>query len=128
MKSTAPFRKYPDCMETYMKRTTGLPPLFLASSVSERTPVANSEERSPSILATLEQCRASLVKSGDIETAHFVSVAILQYRMKRNGISDLELKELCDAIMADQEAAAAARDPSSPRQRRRRPPLLRVVK
>ena len=90
--------------------------------------MANSEERSPSILALLEQCRASLVKSGDIETAHFVSVAILQYRMKRNGISDPELKELCDAIMADQEAAAAARDPSSPRQRRRRPPLLRVVK
>jgi hypothetical protein len=84
--------------------------------------VANSDERSQPVLATLEQCRASLVKSGDLETAHFVSVAILQYRMKRNGISDLELKELCDAIMADQEAAR------SPRQRRRRPPLLRVVK
>jgi hypothetical protein len=90
--------------------------------------VANSDERPQPVLATLEQCRASLVKSGDLETAHFVSVAILQYRMKRNGISDLELKELCDAIMADQEAAAAERDPRLPRQRRRRPPLLRVVK
>ena len=109
-----------------MKRTTGLPPLYLASSVSERTPVANSEERPPSILEALEQCRAALVKGGDTETAHFVSVAILQYRMKRNGISDLELKELCDAIVADREEAA--RDPRSPRQRRRRPPLLRVVK
>ena len=109
-----------------MKRTTGLPPLYLASSVSERTPVANSEEQPPSILAALEQCRTALVKGGDTETAHFVSVAILQYRMKRNGISDLELKELCDTIVADREEAA--RDPGSPRQRRRRPPLLRVVK
>ena len=90
--------------------------------------MANSEERSQSILATLEHCRATLARSGDHESAHYVSVAILQHRMKLNGISDLELKELCDAIMADQEAAAAARDPSSPRQRRRRPPLLRVVK
>jgi hypothetical protein len=48
--------------------------------------------------------------------------------MKLKGVSDLELRELCDAIIADQEAAAAARNPGSPRQRRRRPPLLRVVK
>lgn len=88
--------------------------------------MANSEDQPPSILAALEQCRTALVKGGDTETAHFVSVAILQYRMKRNGISDLELKELCDTIVADREEAA--RDPGSPRQRRRRPPLLRVVK
>jgi hypothetical protein len=57
-----------------------------------------------------------------------VSVAILQHRMKLKGVSDLELRELCDVLVADQEAAAAARDPRSPRQRRRHPPLLRVVK
>jgi len=88
--------------------------------------VANSEERSQSILTTLEHCRASLARSGDHETAHFVSVAILQHRMKLKGVSDLELRELCDAIMADQEAAEAARSQRS--YRRRRPPLLRVVK
>jgi len=90
--------------------------------------VANSQERSQSILATLEHCRATLARSGHHETAHCVSVAILQHRMKLKGVSDLELRELCDAIIADQEAAAAARNPGSPRQRRRRPPLLRVVK
>jgi hypothetical protein len=90
--------------------------------------VANSEERSQSILATLEHCRATLARSGDHDTAHYVSVAILQHRMKLKGVSDLELRELCDVLVADQEAAAAARDPRSPRQRRRRPPLLRVVK
>jgi len=46
--------------------------------------------------------------------------------MKLKGVSDLELRELCDAIMADQEAAEAARSRRS--YRRRRPPLLRVVK
>jgi len=94
----------------------------------EKTPVANSEERTQSILATLEQCRLALIRSGDHETAHLVSVAILQHRMNRNGVSDLELKELCDAMMADREAAEAARNPAAPRHRRRRPPLLRVVK
>ena len=88
--------------------------------------MANSEERSQSILATLEHCRATLAGSGDHETAHFVSVAILQHRMKLKGISDLELRELCDAIVADQEAAEAARSRRS--YRRRHPPLLRVVK
>jgi hypothetical protein len=48
--------------------------------------------------------------------------------MKLKGISDLELKELCDAMLADQEAAKAARDPRLPRVHRSRPPLLRVVK
>ena len=90
--------------------------------------MANSEELSQSILATLEHCRAILARSGDHESAHYVSVAILQHRMKLKGVSDLELRELCDALAADQEAAAAARDPRLPRQRRRRPPLLRVAK
>ena len=90
--------------------------------------MANSEERPQSILATLEQCRSALTRSGDYETAHVVSVAILQHRMKRDGVSDLELRELCEAIVADREAAEAARNPGGPRHRRRRPPLLRVVK
>jgi hypothetical protein len=90
--------------------------------------VANSEEQSQSILAALEQCRLALTRSGDRETAHLVSVAILQHRMKRSGVSELELIELCEALMADREAAEAARNPAAPRQRRRRPPLLRIVK
>lgn len=90
--------------------------------------MANSEQRSQTILATLERCRAALVRSGDHETAHLVSVAILQHRMRLKGVSDMELRELCDVIVADQEAAAAARDPKAQRTQRRRPPLLRVVK
>ena len=88
----------------------------------------NSEERSQSILATLEQCRAALARNGDHATAHVISVAILQHRMNRYGISDLELKELCEAMVADREAAEAATLPDAQRHRRRRPPLLRLVK
>ena len=90
--------------------------------------MANSEERSQSILATLEQCRSALTASGDHQTAHVLSVAILQHRMTRYGVSDHELKELCDAMVADREAAEAARHPDAQRYRRRRPPLLRLVK
>ena len=90
--------------------------------------MANSEERSQSILATLEQCRSALTASGDHQTAHVLSVAILQHRMTRYGVTDLELKELCDAMVADREAAEAARHPDAQRYRRRRPPLLRLVK
>src|SRR5882724_8399409 len=88
--STAPFRKYPEFMETYMKRTIGLPRLYLASSVTEKTLVANSEEPLQSILATLEQCRAVLAHGGNRDTAQLLSVAILELRMKLNRVSDAE--------------------------------------
>src|SRR4030088_324374 len=81
-KSTAPFRKYPEYMQKCSKRPTGSNRLYLASSVTEKTLVANSEERLHSILATLEECRAALVVSANRETAQLVSVAILELRMK----------------------------------------------
>ena len=43
--STAPFRKYPVFMQKYLKQTIGSNRLYLAISVMEKTPVANSEER-----------------------------------------------------------------------------------
>src|SRR3977135_3894455 len=59
-KSPAPVRRYAEFMERYIKRQTGSPRLYLASSATEKTPVANSEEGLRSVLATLEQCRAVL--------------------------------------------------------------------
>ena len=67
-----------------MKRPTGSPGFYLASSVTEKTLVANSEERLHTILATLEECQAALVASGNRETAQLVSVAILELRIKLN--------------------------------------------
>src|ERR1700761_6416489 len=81
-KPIAPFQKFPDYMETYMKRPTGSPRPYLASSVSEETLVANSERQLHSVLATLEQCRTMLGDADARETALLVSVAILQLRMK----------------------------------------------
>jgi len=94
----------------------------------ERTPVINSDEQLLSVLATLEACRATLVASGHRDTAQLVSVAVLELRMKLNGIDDAELKALCEQIVADEDAPAErVRDSKSPSAPRRRP-LLRVVK
>jgi hypothetical protein len=112
-----------------MKRPTGSPQLYLASSVTEKTLVANSEERLHSVLATLEGCRSNLVDSADLETAQFVSVAILQLRLKLNQISAPELNALCDAMLPDDEPAERPRDSRSPQRHRRHPSaVLKLVK
>jgi hypothetical protein len=81
-----------------MKRPTGPPQLHLASSVTEKTLVANSDERLRSALTTLEECREFLIDGGNRETAQLVSIAILELRMKLNRIADSELKALCDVM------------------------------
>src|SRR5712675_2229581 len=125
-KSTAPSRKYPDSMERCMKRPIGLPRLYLASSASEKTLVANSEERLHSVLTTLEQCRAVLAETTNRETVQLLSVAILQLRMKLHQISDSELKALCDA-MVPEDGPERSEDPASAQGQRRRA-LLKLVK
>lgn len=57
------------------------------------------------MLATLEECQASLILNGDRDTAQLVSVAILELKIKLNRIEDSELKALCDAMVRDREAA-----------------------
>jgi hypothetical protein len=79
--------------------------------------VVNSDEQLLTILGTLEECRAALLDVGKNDTAHMISVAILDLRMKLNRIADSELKALCEEIML----------PESEGRSRRRPPL-RVVK
>lgn len=110
------------------KQPFGSNKFYLASSVTEKTLVANSEERLRQVLATLEQCRTVLIDSANRETAQLVSVAILELRMKLNGIADSELKALCDAMMPpEDEPARRSHDPKSPHGQRRRP-LLKLVK
>jgi hypothetical protein len=109
-----------------MKRQTGSPRLYLASSVTEQTLVANSEARLHSVLATLEECRDALIDSSDRETALLVSVAVLELRMKLNRITDSDLKALCDAMLPD-EAPERSQQAKSPQAQRRRP-LLKLVK
>jgi hypothetical protein len=93
----------------------------------ERAPVINSDEQLLSVLATLEACRATLVASGNRDTAQLVSVAVLELRMKLNGIGDDDLKALCDELVPNQDAPVERRDSKSAGGQRRRP-LLRLVK
>ena len=91
--------------------------------------MAYFEENLRTVLATLEQCQASLIMNGDRDTAQLVSVAILELRIKLNRIEDSELKALCDAMLRE---VGAPSNPAAPKQRqsmRQRPPVsLKLVK
>lgn len=79
-----------------------------------------------SILEKLEACRASLLAGGNRDSAHLVSVAILDVRMRLHRIGDAELRALCDEMLADDGSARLRDTRLAPGSKRR--PLLRVVK
>ncbi len=81
-----------------MKPPSRPPQLHLASSETEKTLVANADDRLRSVVAALEECRAYLIDGGSRETAQLLSVAILELRMKLNRVADTELKTLSDAM------------------------------
>lgn len=109
-----------------VKRPTGSPRVYLAGSVPPEMLAAKTQARLQSTLATIEQCQASLANDGEHDTADLLSVAILQLRMRLKGVTDAELKLLCDAQAAQEQAAC---DPKAPRRRRRRGrPTLKLVK
>ena len=111
-----------------MKEPVGSPRVYLASTVSNETLAVNLEARLRATLATLEQCQASLANDAEHDTADLLSVAILQLRMKLKGVTDSELKLLCE-VQAAQEQAQASRSQKAPRGRRRRGrPVLKLVK
>jgi hypothetical protein len=107
-----------------MKRRTGPPPVYLASSGIEKMPVAHSEERLLSLLATLEECRAFLAGKASPETGRLLSLAILELRMELHQVSDEELKALCD-LMATEDQAAQGKEAG---QGQRLPHYLKLIK
>lgn len=91
--------------------------------------VSHSEEKLRAVLATLEECKAALVLSGDKDTAQLLAVAILELRIKINRIEDSELKALCDAMLREVETIERPDDPKPQEGRPVRPPfLLKLVK
>jgi hypothetical protein len=91
--------------------------------------VAYFEENLRTVLATLEECQASLIMNGDRDTAQLVSVAILELRIKLNRIDDSELKALCDAMVRETEATSKPTAPKPQEGVRPRPPVsLKLVK
>jgi hypothetical protein len=89
-------------------------------------PVANSDEQTLAVLATLEQCRAALYAAGNRDSAQLVSVAILDLRMKLAHINDDDLKALCEEMLSSDSPERLRDAKAQPGQRRR--PLLRLVK
>ena len=107
-----------------MKRRTGPPPIYLASSGTENMPVAHSEERLLSLLATLEECRAFLADKASPETGKLLSLAILELRMELHQVTDSELKALCDLVVVNDQAAQEAEGG----QGQRLPSYLKLIK
>lgn len=79
-----------------------------------------------SILEKLEDCRAGLLAGGNRDSAHLVSVAILDVRMRLYGVGDAELRALCDEMLAGDGSPRLSDTKVAPGPKRR--PLLRVVK
>ena len=107
-----------------MKRKSETPRLYLASSGMEKMPVANAEERLLSLLATLEECRASLLDEASSEAARLLSLAILELRMELHKVTDSELKALCDLIEQEEQTPQGPESGAA----KRLPPYLRLVK
>ncbi|MBA2398386.1 MAG: hypothetical protein H0V72_06760 [Bradyrhizobium sp.] len=87
-------------------------------------PVAHSEERLLSLLATLEECRAFLMDKARPETARLLSLAILELRMELHQVTDSELKALCDLMVTEGQSTPDAKAD----QGQRLPPYLKLVK
>jgi hypothetical protein len=91
--------------------------------------VAYLEENLLAVLATLEECQASLVWNGDRDTAQLISVAILNLRIKLNRIEDSELTALCDAMLRRIEGTSKPVQPKPHESLRQRSPVsLKLVK
>jgi hypothetical protein len=92
----------------------------------ERALVVTSDERLRSILEMLEFCRAGLLSGGNSDSAHLVSVAILDVKMRLHRIGDAEFRALCDEMLADRGSPGERDATLEPGGKRR--PLLRLVK
>ncbi|MEA2895911.1 MAG: hypothetical protein QOJ84_1526 [Bradyrhizobium sp.] len=82
----------------------------VANSDNRLRLVSDSEAHLRSIIATLEENRAALVESSNLEAAQILAVAILQLRMRLHGIDGSELKAICQAVQlheADRAKKAA---------------------
>jgi hypothetical protein len=75
---------------------------LVATSDNRLRLVSDSDAHLRSVIATLEENRASLVESANPEAAQILAVAILQLRMRLNRIGDSELKALCHAVQLQQ--------------------------
>ncbi len=79
---------------------------LVASSDNRLRLVSDSDAHLRSVIATLEENRASLLEWANPEAARIVGLAILQLRMRLHRIGDAELEALCEAVQARQAERA----------------------
>jgi hypothetical protein len=79
--------------------------------------VSDSEARLRSIIATLEENRAALVESANLEAAQILAIAILRLRMQLHGIDGSELNAFCEAVQLHEEDRAVKADGSAAKDR-----------
>jgi hypothetical protein len=91
----------------FRKRSTGLfrqhgeawqGNLQVTNSDNRLRLVSDSEAHLRSIIATLEENRAALVESSNLEAAQILAIAILQLRMRLHGIDSSDLKAFCQVL------------------------------
>jgi hypothetical protein len=70
----------------------------VANSDNRLRLATDSEAHLRSIITTLEENRAALVESSNLEAAQILAMAILQLRMQLHGIDGSELKAVCQAV------------------------------
>ena len=101
----------------------------MANSDNRLRLVSDSEAHLRSIIATLEENRAALVDSSNLEAAQILAVAILQLRMQLHGIDGSELKAFCQAVQVHEAERARktgdSRDRFSTRAASRWPNLVK---
>ena len=66
----------------------------------------SSDQHLHLVLLSLQSCQ-SILNERRCDTANLVAIAILDLRMKLNGITDSELKALCEKILDDQSHQAS---------------------
>src|SRR4051812_30313019 len=87
--------------EIRMKQPDGSNHLCREGAPIEKGCPAGSHGTLRAVLATMEGCRATLAVSAEHETADLLLMAILQLRMRLEGVSEAELKLLCESIAAE---------------------------
>ena len=76
--------------------------MLVDSSENRLRLVSDSDAHLRSVIAALEENRASLVEWANPEAARIVALAILQLQMRLHRIGDDELEALCEAMQARQ--------------------------
>jgi len=90
---------------------------FISRKVMKEHAMKPSDQQLHLVLLSLQSCQAILAEKR-CDTADILAIAVLDLRMKLNGITDSELKALCEHILDEQSRLASETAAEHPRQPR----------